>query len=169
MDERRILFKVDNGYDIYSFRERSDEYRMLFTGLTYGGLTEDEVRKRVEELKAEPLPICGPGYEIEKVDFILGEWEKKLLMYKAADFAKIELVRCGYTMESVEAKVFAYNDLILGIKDGMNMIIAMNELERVKQIPLKKAKFFLFMPNSYDRGQTDAFLAELDSHVSGMI
>ena len=169
MDERRILFKVDNGYDIYSFRERSDEYRMLFTGLTYGGLTEDEVRKRVEELKAEPLPICGPGYEIEKVDFILGEWEKKLLMYKAADFAKIELVRCVYTMESVEAKVFAYNDLILGIKDGMNMIIAMNELERVRQISLKKAKFFLFMPNSYDRGQTDAFLAELDSHVSGMI
>ena len=169
MDERRILFKVDNGYDIYSFNERIDEYRMLFTGLTYGGLTEDEVRKRVEELKAEPLPVCAPGYEIEKVDFILGDWEKKLLMYNAADFAKIELVRCGYTMESVEEKVFAYNDLILGINDGMNTVIAMNELERERQMPLKKAKLFLLMPNSYDCEQTDAFIAELDSHVSNMI
>ena len=169
MDERRILFKVDNGYDIYSFNERLDEYRMLFTGLKYGGLTEDEVRKRVEELKAQPLPLCGPGYEIEKVDFILGDQEKKLLMYNAADFAKIELVRCGYTMESVEAKVFAYNDLILGIKDGMNTIIAMNELERIRQMPLKKATFSILMPNSYDREQTDAFIAELDSHVSNMI
>ncbi|SEH56855.1 hypothetical protein SAMN02910265_01520 [Ruminococcus flavefaciens] len=169
MDERRILFEVDNGYDIYSFNERSDEYSRLFTGLKYGGLTEDEVRKRVEELKAQPLPICGPGYEIEKVDFILGDQEKKLLMYNAADFAKIELVRCGYTMESVEAKVFAYNDLIHEINDSMNTVIAMNELERVRQLPLKKAKFFLLMPNSYDREQTDAFLAELDSHVSNMI
>ncbi|WP_295067720.1 hypothetical protein [Ruminococcus sp.] len=169
MDDRRILFKVDKGYDIYSFSERTEEYSRLFTGLTYGGLTEDEVRKRVEELKAEPLPIYGEGYEVEKVDFILGDWEKKLLMYKAADFAKIKLVRCGYTMESVEAKIFAYNDLILEIKDGMNMIIAMDELDKVRQMPLKKEKFFLWMANSYDRGQTDAFIAELDSHVSGMI
>lgn len=169
MDERRILFSVDNGYDINSFIERSEEYSRLFTGLKYGGLTEDEVRKRVEELKAQPLPICGEGYEIEKVDFILEDWEKKLLMYKAADFAKIKLVRCGYTMESVEAKVFAYNDLIPAIKDGMNTVIAMNELERVRQMPLKKEIFSLLMPNSYDRGQTDAFLEELDSHVSGMI
>ena len=73
MDERRILFKVEHGYDRNDFYERFHEYRDLLTGLTYDGLTEEEVRKRVEELKAVPLAESINGFEMEKVDFILDE------------------------------------------------------------------------------------------------
>ena len=165
MDERRILFKVEHGYDRNGFYERFHEYRDLLTGLTYDGLTEEEVRKRVEELKAVPLAESINGFEMEKVDFILDEYETRLTMFRAADFAKIERVRSGYDCESVEAKIFAYNKVIASFNGGMNRSLAMNYLEKARQLPLRKAKFHLLWKTGYDRGRIDAFIADLDAHV----
>ena len=165
MDERRILFRVGHGYDREAFYERFHEYRDLLAGLRYDGLTGEEVRKRVAELKAAPLPESVNGFEMDKVDFLLDEWETRLTMYRAGDFAKLDRVRSGYDCESVETKVFAYNKVTAAFNDGMNRSLAMDELEKARQLPLRKAKFHLLWKTGYNSSRVDAFIADLDAHV----
>ena len=169
MDERRILYRAGHGYDPYDCNQRLHEYRQLWVALKCGSLNDEEVRERVEKLRAVPLMLSEKGYEMDKVDFILGDFENKLLMYKAGDFARIKMVRCGYKCEETEKKVFAYNDLITIINEGTGRITASAMLEQVRQMPISRSGFCLFFKNSYDRAETDAFIAALDSHITELI
>ena len=82
----------------------------------------------------------------------------------------LDTVRGGYDKKDVLAKADAYNSLILLIEDGRISDDVINaELEKIKRMPLRKAKV-LFLPGSgFSIPQTEKYFSDLEKEAKKKI
>ena len=72
----------------------------------------------------------------------------------------------GYARNDVLAKVDAYNTLILAIDEMRLSDAAVNaELEKIRNMPLNKAKGFIFAGSGFSVEDTDNYIKELEETI----
>lgn len=164
-----ILRPSANGYEREAAMARIREYHALILAMQRGSMSDDEIKNTVMMMKAAPLELSCQGLSVEDVDQYLSQCEKSLLRYKAVAFSTIQMAKGGYCREDFTAKADAYDELIRKIGDGADRISAMNELEHIRQMPVGTEKNGLFGKKGYEKTAADAYLADIDRYISGII
>lgn len=87
-----------------------------------------------------------------------------------ADDIVLSQVTGGYDMKSVLMKHDAYASLLLMIEEGKVSDAVINaELEKVRQMPLKKAKFLFLPAKGYSIPHTDKHFEALELEIQQKI
>lgn len=72
----------------------------------------------------------------------------------------------GYDKSQALMKIQAYNLLLMTIENGMSYNEAMNELERLRAMPINTVKSGGFFSKSgFSREDTDAYIAKLENQI----
>lgn len=72
----------------------------------------------------------------------------------------------GYEKKDVLSKIDAYNSLILALDEMKLSDAAVNaELEKIRNMPLNKAKGFIFAGSGFSVEDTDNYIKELEETI----
>ena len=76
----------------------------------------------------------------------------------------------GYNKKDVLAKTDAYNSLILIIESGRTSDAVINaELEKIRQMPVRKARFLFLPATGLSVPQTEKYFSDLENEIKQKI
>ena len=164
-----ILRSCPNGYDRNTVMQMIQKYNDIILRMRSGKISAEAADEELERVKSTPIPVAAEGFVPQEVDDYLASLEKELKRYKASELLSIPKVKGGYTMASFNAKADAYNDLIFAVNEGMDRGSALLRLESIRQMTPESEKSGFFGKKGFEQTAADAYLADIDAYVSGLI
>ena len=164
-----ILRSCPGGYDRNTVMQVIQKYHNILLMMKGGKISAEAAAEELEKVKSTPIPAAAEGFVPQEVEDYLGLLEKELKRYKASELLSISKVKGGYTMASFNAKADAYNDLIFAVNEGMDRASALLRLESIRQMTPESEKSGFFGKKGFEQTAADAYLADIDAYVSGLL
>ena len=164
-----VLRSCPDGYDRNTVMQVIVKYHDILLRMRTGKISPETAAEEMEKVKITPIPVAAEGFVPQEVDDYLASIERELKRYKASELLSIPKVKGGYNMASFNAKADAYNDLIFAVNEGMDRASALLRLESIRQMTPEAEKSGFFGKKGLEQTAADAYLADIDAYVSGLI